>query len=228
MAKILGGDRIHTFHFISLNMFGITNLPAFFVASALLIITPGADTMYILSRSITQGKKAGIYSVLGIVTGSLCHTTFAAFGLSLIVARSAVAFDMIKYAGAVYLAYLGFKMLLTKSLAQFELKTRSVNTQKVYISGILTNLLNPKVILFYLVFLPQFVKTSEAHNPVPFLILGIMFIIPGTIWCIMLAVFASKLADKVKKSGKVSLWLNRVTGGVFIALGLRLALLSKN
>jgi RhtB (resistance to homoserine/threonine) family protein len=209
-------------------MFGIINLPTFILGGALLIITPGADTMYILSRSIAQGKKAGIYSVLGIVTGTLCHIIFVAFGLSLIIARSAVAFDVIKYAGAVYLAYLGVKMLLSKPTAQFELDKKNVGAHKIYISGILNNLLNPKAILFFLVFLPQFVKTSEAHNPAPFLILGILIIIPGTIWCIMLAIFASKLADKIKKSSKVSLWLNRVTGGVFIALGLRLALLSKN
>jgi len=208
-------------------MFGIINLPAFIVAGLLLIFTPGADTMYILGRSIAQGKKAGIYSVLGIVTGSLIHTTFAAFGLSLIIARSAMAFDIIKYAGAVYLAYLGVKMLLSKPMSDLELNTNRINSHKLYISGILTNLLNPKVILFYLVFLPQFVKTSEAHNPVPFLILGIMFIIPGTLWCITLAVFAAKLADKIKKSGKVSSWLSRVTGGVFIGLGLKLALLAK-
>jgi threonine/homoserine/homoserine lactone efflux protein len=77
------------------------------------------------------------------------------------------------------------------------------------------------------VFLPQFVATSEAHNPLPFLILGIMFIIPGTIWCIMLAVFAARLADKIKRSNKISVWLNRVTGSVFIMLGLKLALMSK-
>ena len=209
-------------------MFGIINLPAFILGGALLIISPGADTMYILSRSIAQGKKAGIYSVLGIVTGTLCHIILVAFGLSLIIARSAVAFYVIKYAGAGYLAYLGIKMLLSKPMAQLELDNKRVNPHKIYISGILNNLLNPKAILFFLVFLPQFVKTSEAHNPVPFLILGVLIIIPGTIWCIMLAVFASKLADKIKKSSRVSLWLNRLTGGVFIALGLRLALLSKN
>jgi RhtB (resistance to homoserine/threonine) family protein len=209
-------------------MFGIVNLPAFVIAGILLIISPGADTMYILGRSIAQGKKAGIYSVLGIVTGSLFHTTFAAFGLSLIIARSAIAFDLIKYIGAIYLAYLGIKMLLAKPLVKTDINTQRINSHKLYISGVLTNLLNPKVILFYLVFLPQFVKTSEAHNPVPFLILGILFVIPGTLWCIMLVIFAAKLSDKIKQNNKISLWLNRVTGGVFIGLGLKLALLSKN
>jgi len=208
-------------------MYGIINLPAFIVAALLLIFTPGADTLYILGRSIAQGKKAGIYSVLGILTGSLVHTTFAAFGLSLVIARSAMSFDIIKYAGAVYLTYLGIKMFLSKQVAQVELNMERIHSHRLYLSGILTNLLNPKVILFYLIFLPQFVKTSEAHNPLPFLILGIMFIVPGTIWCLILAVFAAKLANRVKKSAKLSWWLNRITGGLFIGLGLRLALMAK-
>jgi RhtB (resistance to homoserine/threonine) family protein len=208
-------------------MFGIINLPAFALAAVLLILTPGADTMYILGRSIAQGKKAGIYSVLGIVTGTLCHTTLAAFGLSLIIARYTLAFDLIKYLGAAYLAYLGIKMLLSKPVTKLELDARPVNSHKLYISGVLTNLLNPKAALFFIVFLPQFVSANQAHNPVPYLILGVMFIIPGTIWCMMLVAFAVKLSNKIKGNNKISQWLNRVTGGVFIALGLRLVFLTK-
>ena len=209
-------------------MFGIINLPAFIVASALLIISPGVDTIYILSRSIAQGKRAGIYSVLGISTGSLLHVTLAAFGLSIIIAQSVTAFNIIKYAGAVYLVYLGIKMLLSKPIIQLNIDTPYHNFRKLYISGILTNLFNPKIILFYLVFLPQFVLTSEAHNPIPFFILGFMFTIPATVWCIMLVFFAVKLSQKLRQNNKISLWLNRATGGVFIGLGLKLALISRN
>ena len=208
-------------------MFGTTNLPAFILAAILLNLSPGADTMYILGRSISQGRKAGIYSVLGIVTGAFIHTTLVAFGLSLIVAKSATAFNLIKYLGALYLVYLGIKMLLAKPENKLSLATGQISSGKLYISGILTNLLNPKVILFFLVFLPQFVKSSQIHNPAPYLMLGIIFIIPGTIWCIILAVFAAALSNKIKENNNVSLWLNRVTGGVFILLGLKLALLSK-
>jgi threonine/homoserine/homoserine lactone efflux protein len=208
-------------------MFGIINLPAFILAGILLNLIPGADTMYILGRSFSQGKKAGIYSALGISTGTLFHTTFAAFGLSLIIAQSATAFDMIKYIGAIYLGYLGIKMLITKPITSIEPAIVQIEPHKLYISGILTNVLNPKVALFFLVFLPQFVKASEIHNPVPFLLLGIIFIIPGTIWCLILAVFAAKFSGKIRGNGKLSLWLNRATGGVFIALGLKLALLSE-
>jgi RhtB (resistance to homoserine/threonine) family protein len=209
-------------------MFGIINLPGFILAAALLIVTPGADTIYILSRTIAQGKKAGIYSVLGIITGSLCHATLVAFGLSLIIAQSVIAFNIIKYAGAAYLVYLGINMLLAKPTTALKLNTIYINPHKLFISGFLTNILNPKVILFYLVFLPQFVKTSEAHNPVPFLILGIMFIVPASVWCFMQVMFAAKLSQKIQQNTKISAWLNRATGGVFIALGLKLALMSKN
>lgn len=208
-------------------MFGIINLPAFILAGILLNLTPGADTMYILGRSISQGKKAGIYSALGISSGILFHITFAAFGLSLIVARSAMAFNLIKYAGAVYLAYLGVKMIVSKPATGLNAEPKKLSARRLYISGILTNLLNPKVALFFLVFLPQFVKTSESHHPLPFIILGIIFVIPGTIWCLTLAVFSSMLSKKISKSSGLSLWLNRITGSIFIALGLKLAYLSK-
>jgi threonine/homoserine/homoserine lactone efflux protein len=208
-------------------MFGIINLPAFILAAILLILTPGADTMYIVGRSMAQGKKAGIYSALGISTGILCHTTFVAFGLSLIVARSAMAFDVIKYAGAVYLVYLGVKMALARPDIKFEADKRRVSTRKLYASGVLTNVLNPKVALFFLVFLPQFVKTSYAHSPLPFIILGVIFVIPGTVWSIILAISSAKLSGTISQNSKITLWLNRITGGVFIGLGLKLALIGR-
>ena len=208
-------------------MFGLINLPAFILSGILLNLTPGADTMYIRGRSTAQGKKAGIYSALGISTGTLFHTTFVAFGLSLVVARSPIAFDIIKYAGAVYLIYLGIRMFLSKPASTSSPDLTDVNTGKLYLSGILTNLLNPKVALFFLVFLPQFVAPGQIHNPVPYLMLGIIFIIPGTIWCIILALFAAKLSRKIKSNNQISVWLNRLTGGIFIGLGLKLAFLSK-
>ena len=208
-------------------MNSIINLPAFITAGILLNLTPGADTMYILGRSIAQGKKAGIYSALGIVTGILCHTTFAAFGLSLIVAKSALAFDLIKYSGAVYLTYLGIKMIAQKKTLLMDTKLVPVKADKLFLSGILTNVLNPKVALFFLVFMPQFIKPGDIHNPVPYLILGVIFVIPCAVWSILQAIFAGMLSNKIKRDNRVTLWLNNITGGVFIALGLKLAVLSK-
>lgn len=208
-------------------MFGILNFEAFLIAGILLNLTPGADTMYILGRSISQGKKAGVLSALGISTGSLVHCIIAAFGLSIIIAQSAIVFSTIKFLGAVYLLYLGVRLLLSKSPKEFEIyksDNKRLNNRKVYLSGILTNLFNPKVSLFYLAFLPQFIDPNYTTNSLSFLILGLTFITTGTIWCLTLAFFSAKLSDRIRRNYKIKIWLDRITGGLFIALGIKLAL----
>ena len=131
-------------------MFGIVNFEAFVIAGLLLNLTPGADTMYILGRSISQGKKAGIFSALGISTGAIFHVLFATMGLSIILAQSALAFEIVKYLGAGYLIFLGVKMLISHSGGALELKeTKKVSYRNIYFSGIMTNILNPKVALFF-------------------------------------------------------------------------------
>ena len=210
-------------------MFGIINFGAFLIAGIILNLTPGVDTMYILGRSISQGKKAGFLSALGIASGALVHCVFAALGLSLILAKSALAFEIVKYAGAAYLIFLGIKMLISKSDGKFELKNESkkTNYKKIYFSGIFTNILNPKVALFFLAFLPQFIDPNYTKGSLPFLILGLTFVFTGTIWCLTLALFASKLSEKIRENYKIKKWLDKITGGIFIALGIKLALSKK-
>jgi RhtB (resistance to homoserine/threonine) family protein len=210
-------------------MFGIINFEAFLLAGLLLNITPGADTMYILGRSISQGKKSGILSALGISTGGLIHCIFAALGLSIILAKSAFAFMMIKYLGAAYLIYLGIKMLLNKKKGELELKKTdlTINYREIYLSGIFTNILNPKVALFFLAFLPQFINPEYANSPLPFLLLGFVFLSTGTIWCFILALFASKMSDQISKNFRMKFWLDKTSGSIFIALGIQLALSEK-
>jgi RhtB (resistance to homoserine/threonine) family protein len=212
-------------------MFGITNFETFLIAAILLNITPGADTIYILSRSISQGKKAGILSAFGISTGSLVHCIIAAFGLSVIIAQSANAFITIKYLGATYLIFLGVKALITKSKNEFELEQvhiKKVSNRNIYISGILTNILNPKVALFFLAFLPQFIDPNYATNSLTFIILGLVFITTGTIWCLLLALFSAKVSDSIRNNYSIKRWLNSTTGVIFIALGIKLALSEKS
>ncbi|HHL31896.1 MAG TPA: LysE family translocator, partial [Oceanospirillales bacterium] len=201
-------------------MFGIINFETFVIAGLLLNLTPGVDTMYILSRSISQGKKAGVYSALGIATGALFHVVFATLGLSIILAKSALAFEIVKYFGAGYLIYLGVKTLLSQSHDKFNLdnKKTQISHKKIYISGILTNVLNPKVALFFLAFLPQFINPNHTENALPFLILGSVFLFTGTSWCIILALFASKLSDKIRQNYTIKFWLDKITGGVFVLL----------
>ena len=135
-------------------MFGILNFSAFIIAGILLNLTPGADTMYILGRSIANGRRAGILSALGISTGSLVHTVLAALGLSVLLAESQLAFSIVKYLGAGYLIYLGIKSIAAKPAEQLLLEQHggAQKASRIYWSGILTNVLNPKVALFYLAF----------------------------------------------------------------------------
>ena len=206
-------------------MFGIENYWLFMLSGIILNITPGADTMYIVTRSIAQGKNAGIVSVLGISTGGLIHTMLAAFGLSVILASSQTAFNIIKYAGALYLIYLGVSVFLKRKARPTspDHQCPNANLPVVYFQGVVTNLLNPKVALFFLSFLPQFIDPGQAHGPVPFLILGGTFFTTGTIWCLIVACAASYLTTALRKNSKISKILQSISGIIFISLGLNLA-----
>lgn len=203
-------------------MFGIVHYEAFLMTAIMLNLIPGSDTMYIITRSISQGKQAGILSVLGILTGSLIHTLLAAFGLSLLLAQSIVLFNIVKILGVAYLVYLGIRMLMTKeSLAFDAADSKKLKGEKVYLQAILTSVTNPKVALFFIAFLPQFVSATEA-GPLPFLILGLTFTVTGGIWCSLLALFASFATQKLRSNQKFSVILNKLTGIVFIGMGLNL------
>jgi len=205
-------------------MYGIENYLGFIIAGILLNLTPGADTMYILTRSITQGRKAGIYSVLGITTGGLIHTTLAAFGLSIILAKSAFAFNTIKYIGVAYLVYLGIKMIIDKNNL-FDNKTQKIETTdlfKIYRQGLITNVLNPKVALFFLSLLPQFINPHYANGPIPFLILGATFMTTGTIWCLILAYSASLITKTLRNNDRIGKIMQKISGFIFIGLGIKI------
>ena len=210
-------------------MFGIINFDTFLIAGLIMNLTPGADTMYILSRSLAQGKKAGILSALGISTGAIFHTLFATLGLSIILAKSSMAFEIVKYLGAAYLLFLGAKTIFKKADRTFELNNENgiVSYKQIYFSGVLTNVLNPKVALFFLAFLPQFIDPEYARSSVPFLFLGLTFLMTGTTWCLILAVFASNLSGRIRKNYTVKRWLEKITGGIFITIGLKLASMKK-
>ncbi len=210
-------------------MNGIENYLGFLIAGIIMNITPGADTIYILTRSISQGKKAGIYSVLGITSGAVIHIILAAMGLSIILAKSSTLFNLIKWIGAAYLIYLGIKTLLDKSnlfeskIPEFE----KVDILKIYRQGFLTNLLNPKVAIFFLSLLPQFIKTEYVNSVTPFLILGGTFLLTGTLWCLFLAYSASFMTVTLRNNTKIDKIMKKISGYVFIGLGVQL-LIKKN
>ena len=207
-------------------MFGIENYPGFIVATIILNLTPGVDTMYILTRSVSQGKTAGLVSVAGIMSGCIVHILSAAFGLSLILATSAKGFTLVKWAGAFYLIYLGVKTFLEKTSA-FKIVSSEYGIRdlmKIYKQGVLTNVLNPKVGLFFLSFLPQFITLDHISGPMPFLILGGTFLVTGTLWCLFLTWTAALMTNTLRHNKTAGALLQKLSGIIFIGFGLKLAL----
>jgi threonine/homoserine/homoserine lactone efflux protein len=208
-------------------MFGIHDLSLFVVSGLLLNIMPGPDSLLIMTRSATQGWRAGSAAALGIGTGTFVHIFAAALGMSAILATSAAAFTVVKLLGAAYILYLAIGMLLSKrgdgstvqapALAPLPLR-------RIYGQGILTNVLNPKVALFFLAFVPQFIDANAPHKALAFIVLGAVFNINGMLWCHALALFTAQARARLKLNPAVTQWLNRATGGLFVWLGVKLAL----
>lgn len=205
-------------------MFGIHNFGLFLAAGILLNLTPGPDTAYILGRSIAQGRDAGVASALGIGVGSIFHTCAAALGLSAILATSAFAFGAIKLLGGAYLVFLGIKMVLDRRKhLSLPSNFRRRTTLAAFRQGILTNILNPKVVLFFLAFLPQFIDPASNTKVIAFLLLGFTFVTTGTIWCLILARFAARFSQRLRSNEKIGHWLNQTVGALLVFLGARLA-----
>src|SRR3954452_22554891 len=210
-------------------MFGIHNFVLFITTGILLNLTPGPDTLYILGRSIAHGRRAGVASALGISIGSVFHTCAAALGLSAVLATSAWAFTIVKLAGAAYLTFLGIRALLERE-HQLSLPGhfRQRGTAAAFRQGILTNILNPKVALFFLAFLPQFIDSATPSKTAAFLVLGLTFVTTGTIWCLILAWFSSVFSARLRENRTVTAWLNRAVGSLFVFLGVRLAVTARS
>jgi len=203
-------------------MLGTHDLWTFLAASFLVWLTPGPDTMYILTRSISHGRRAGVMSALGIGSGLLIHTLLAASGLSAVLATSAWAFAVVKTAGAVYLIYLGLRTLRKKVGTPGTPDLSPVSTWRVYRQGVVSNTLNPKVAIFFLALLPQFVDPAARLGPMPFMLLGAIFVIGGTLWSLGLVVCAASATQTIRRNPAVLRWLERLSGCVYIALGLNL------
>ena len=204
-----------------------SNFALFFAASWMLIITPGPDMIYVITRGISQGRKAGMISAIGVTLGILVHTIFAACGLAIILRTSALAFLAVKFAGAGYLIYLGVKTIKDKSDFKFNRDRPKDGIRKIFVQGILSNVLNPKIALFFLAFLPQFVNPGHGSASIQMVYLGLMFALIGIVFLVLLGYF----------SGGIGLWLSNkqnfsdkirwFTGSVLIALGFRLAFIER-
>ena len=200
-----------------------------FVASAILLnIAPGQDTLYILGRSVAQGRRVGVAAALGVSAGTVVHTFAAALGLSAILATSATAFFVVKLLGAAYLVYLGVCALWKPAIvAPSDRPIAAADAAKAFRQGLLTNVLNPKVALFFLAFLPQFVDADAPAKTTAFLALGLTFVTTGTAWVLVLAVASARLRRWLDRYPGAQAWIVRTMGGLFVFLGIRLALADK-
>ena len=204
-------------------MFGTQHLALFITSGILLNLTPGQDTLYIVGRSISQGRRAGLLSVAGISAGTVLHTIAAAIGVSAVLATSAQAFLVVKLAGAAYLAYLGLRMLIDRSREMTIARYEREPPWAIFRSGMVTNVLNPKVALFFMAFLPQFVDPAADSKAVAMLFLGGVFIFNGTLWCLVLAWSAAAMSRRLRDNPAAAVIVRRATGALFVGLGLRLA-----
>lgn len=209
---------------------GIHDLPLFVVSGLLLNVMPGPDSLLIMTRSASQGWRAGSAAALGIGTGTFVHIVAAALGLSAILATSAAAFTVLKLVGAAYILYLAAGMLFSRRGGNGAGDNAHLPTVaplpygRIVAQGILTNVLNPKVALFFLAFVPQFIDAHAPHKALAFVVLGAIFNLNGMLWCNGLAVFTAKVSARIKPNPAVKQWLNRATGGLFVWLGVKLAL----
>jgi len=208
-------------------MLGTHDLGLFVLAGLLLNITPGPDMLYIIGRSTSQGWRAGAAAALGVGAGCFVHIAAAALGISALISASATAFAILKIAGAIYLVYVGVSMIVRPAPVEGRAKAPSDKSsgnaaREVFTQGFLTNALNPKVALFFLAFLPQFISSGATAKPLAFLLLGVIFTFNGTLWNLFVAWGAARMSDTL--GGSAIAWMQRCIGGFFVILGVRLAL----
>jgi threonine/homoserine/homoserine lactone efflux protein len=205
----------------------ISTLLLFSGAAILLIITPGPDMLYVIARSLGQGRTAGIISALGVCAGVFVHILAAAIGLSALLMSSNLAYTIVKYAGAAYLVYLGIHTLLRRSPQLGVVIQTKASLPAIFFQGVLSNALNPKVALFFLAFFPQFINPTLGKATWQVLILGLIFVLLAVLIMVLLAIFSSAVGHWLHRQtgfAKIQKW---VMGSIFIGLGVRLALIEE-
>ena len=211
-------------------MTDVHNLGLFILAGWLLNLTPGPDVLFIVSSALRSGAKAGVVAALGITAGCFVHIFAAALGVSALMAASSTAFTALKWAGAAYLFYVGLKLVLSPGTKPVELtaanpvQTSDKHLKSIFFKGFLTNTLNPKVALFFLAFVPQFIAPAVEHKPLAFLLLGLLFNFNGLWVNVGWALAAAWLAGRAGVVQRSMHWLDRVAGAMFVGFGIKLAL----
>lgn len=205
-------------------MIELSSLYIFIGATVLLCLAPGPDNIYVMTQGITRSKKAAFVTTLGLSSGIIIHTTAAAFGISVIFQTSQLAFDLVKFAGAIYLAYLAYMVFKHRNepLA-FNEKEKSKELKTLYLKGFIMNILNPKVSIFFLAFLPQFVNIQNGNIPLQMMTLGLIFMVCTVVIFSFIGIISNILGEKIVSNPSLSRYLNIITAGVFVSLGLKLA-----
>lgn len=207
-----------------MDFWGIENFALFLLASLMLSMTPGPDFLYLTGRTLQQGKTAGLMCVLGISAGCLIHTVLAALGLSALLLTSAIAFHAVKWAGALYLIFLGLQLLFSRARAEKMEELQGASLRKVLTQAFLTNLLNPKAALFFLALLPQFISADASSKTAAFLLLGVIFVLENALWFVLVVTFMTAIGGFFRGASRARMVLDKVTGTLFIGLGIRLAM----
>jgi threonine/homoserine/homoserine lactone efflux protein len=199
-----------------------SRFPIFLGAALVLAITPGPGIFYVLARSLRGGRREGVLSAAGTFLGGLVHVAAAAFGLSAILAASAVAFETVRYAGAAYLIYLGYRMIRTRHQEALAIDASGVS-RSTFVQGVTTEVLNPKTALFFLSFIPQFVSVQQGHVVAQFLLLGVISVTLNTCADVVVAWFAGPLGARMKSSAKLRSRQRAASGVAMIGLGVYVA-----
>jgi len=200
---------------------------SFLGAAIVVTLMPGPDNLFTLAQSITKGKKAGISTTLGLCTGLLVHITAATVGITAVIYHSVVAFTVVKYVGAAYLLFLAYKSFKEKG-SNFNLNNDdSLDYKSLYKKGIIMNLLNPKVSLFFLAFFPQFVNYKNGHVSVQMLIFGILFLAQALLIFSLISLFAGKVGQFLRRNPSFSKKINLIQGSLFTLIGLKIAFSQK-
>jgi threonine/homoserine/homoserine lactone efflux protein len=199
-------------------------LGLFVVAALVLLLTPGPAVLYIVARSVEQGRLAGLVSALGVHVGTLVHVAAAALGLSALLVSSALAFNVVKYLGALYLIYIGVRKLMGWDQALERRALARPSLRRLFAQGVVVNVLNPKTALFFLAFLPQFVDVSRGAVGLQILTLGLIFVALGVVSDGLYAVAAGTAGEWIRRDGRVLRAERYVSGGVFVGLGVTAAL----
>lgn len=198
-------------------------LAGFVAAVAVLALTPGPDMLLYLGKTVAQGRRAGFVTLAGALSGILTHTMLVAVGLSALIAASAAAFTIVKIAGALYLVYLAYDAIRNGTRFSFRPDTGPERLSALYLKGLLVNLLNPKIIVFFLTFLPQFVSPDDANPTARFFVLGVGFILVAIPICTAQILLAGAIAGFLKRSPRATRAIDYVFAGVMGAFAIRLA-----